>query len=237
MLLIPPFFKELEAASDPMEKANVLLITGMGNKYEGHIHQHWSHENYNSFITKTLSDIANVTVTEDLSTLNSANLKNYHIIINNGLFKEPNDEQFDAFKKFIESGKSYLAIHAGLVSFLNQPEYEQMIGGRFIAHEDIKTILVSAYNANTRVGQVEQTPTHSIMEDIEDFKTLDELYIMDFNRDDIEVIARAEAHPIMWTREMGKGKIVGFTLGHFEHSHTNDGFQRMLRNSVLWLSE
>src|SRR5688572_20047848 len=107
------------AAGQSKEKINILLITGVGITGREHPYHDWSHAHYNDILADALKDVAVLTVTKDLSVLTDKNLKQYDMIMNNSLFMEPSAEQLQAFFKFIESGKSYFAIHAGLVSFLN----------------------------------------------------------------------------------------------------------------------
>ena len=66
---------------------------------------------------------------------------------------------------------------------------------------------------------------------------MDELYLMQGITDDLEVIARAEYHPVMWWRNYGKGKVLVLTLGHGDYSQTNEGFKSLFRNGVLWLTK
>ncbi len=222
--------------SQSSEEIQVLLITGMGNKYKGHPHQSWTHPYYNEILEETLQGLAKVTITEDLSILNETDLMKYDVIMNNGLFKEPSKEQFEAVVQFIESGKSYFAIHAGLVSFLNIPEYDNVIGGRFIAHDDLKTMQINTFDATYTNWEAPQRPKHSITKGVDDFRTLDELYIMEFNTPDIEVLVRSEGHPVMWMKKQGKGHVLCLALGHFDHSQRNEGFQHLLKNGLKWLA-
>ena len=150
---------------------------------------------------------------------------------------EPSAEQFKAFYKFIEGGKSYFSIHAGLVSFLNSDEYLAMMGAKFINHDDAKTFTVNSYNAWYGWEAEDKRQKHPIVNDVHDFKILDELYLAQFLTSDIEVIARAEFHPIMWTRQWKKGRILCLTLGHGDYSQQNPGFQKLLLNGVAWLLE
>jgi type 1 glutamine amidotransferase len=70
---------------------------------------------------------------------------------------------------------------------------------------------------------------------MDEFSILDELYLMQPNTDKIEVLARAELHPIMWIRQWGEGEVIVLTLGHGAYSMKNPGFQLLFRNALLWL--
>lgn len=225
----------LNVAHAQTRKANILLITGTGNTAPNHHYADWTHAHYNDILADALKDIAKITATTDLSMLNDTTLRDFDIILNNSLFMEPTAEQFRAFYKFIENGKSYFSVHAGLVSFLNSEQYLQMMGARFINHDDAKTFTVNAYDAWYGWEAQDKKQKHAIAKDVDDFKILDELYLAQFSTSDIEVIARAEFHPIMWTRPWKKGRVLCLTLGHGDYSQRNPGFQKLLFNGVAWL--
>jgi len=200
-----------------------------------HPYSSWHHEHYNQLLVDYVKDFADVKATNNLSVLHDDSLKGYDLIINNSLFMQPTESQQKAFFKFVESGKPYFVIHAGHVSFLNSSQYLNMIGGRFINHEDIKTFEVNSCDFWYGWEFESKGYKHPIVKDVENFKTLDELYLVQFTTADIEVIARAEYHPIMWTRNWGKGRILCLTLGHGEFSQKNSGFKSLFVNGTKWL--
>jgi type 1 glutamine amidotransferase len=212
-----------------------LLITGLGNKADpGHLYNAWDHDFYNDAIARTLDGIAEVTVTDNLSLLNDSELEAYDIILNNSVLLEPTQDQQDAFYRFIESGKAYLSLHAGMVSFLNSERYNEMMGGSMIGHDEFKSFRVMVFDdwyGFDYTGQVR----HPVTRGVSNFTTDDELYLVQMNTADLDVIARGESHPIMWWRHWGGGKVMALTLGHGEVSVDNDGYRTLLRNGVRWL--
>ncbi len=232
VLLITLF---VSVAYGQTKKSNVLLLTGLGNKSSDHRYHAWQHPYYNTIVTAALSEVATVTVTEDFSALTDKNLAQYDIIINNSFLKEPTAQQQAAFYKFVASGKSYLALHAGLVTFGDNAQYTSFIGAKFIGHDDLKTFVCSVSDVWYEWEQREQEKPHPMVAGIEDFKTLDELYVMQGNTSDNHILARAELHPIMWWKTYGTGKVLCLTLGHGDYSMQNENFKKLLANSVAWL--
>lgn len=217
------------------QRFKVLLITGTAVRPADHPYSTWHHEHYNNLLKEYVSGFADLRVTADLSLLQADSLKQYDLIVNNSLFMEPTEDQQKAFFRFIESGKPYFAVHAGHVSFLNADKYAGMIGGTFINHDDIKTFEVKTCDFWYGWEAESKKYRHPIVRNLGDFKTLDELYLVQFNTPDIEVIARAEYHPVMWTKTWGKGKILCLTLGHGEFSQQNPGFRSLFINGTKWL--
>lgn len=216
-------------------KLKFLLITGVGKFPDGHPYGTWQHDHYNNILSDYVKEFASIRATSDLSVLNDDSLRSYHLIINNSLFMQPTESEQKALFKFIESGKPYFAIHAGHVSFLSET-YLKMIGGKFINHDEIKTFEVNTCDFWYGWDAESKSYKHPIVRNIGNFKTLDELYVMQFNTSDLEVIARGEYHPIMWTRKWGKGNVLSLTLGHGEFSQRNPGFRALFVNGTKWLT-
>lgn len=223
------------AAAQTQRKFKILLITGESKRPADHPYGTWHHEHYNHLLAEYVKDFATIRATSDLSVLRDDSLNGYDMIINNSLFLEPNEKQQEAFFKFVESGKPYFVVHAGHVSFVNARKYTEMLGGRFIQHDDFKTFEVKTCDYWYGWEAESNSYRHPIVKGVEDFKTADELYFVQFTTPDVEVIARAEYHPIMWTRNWRKGKVLCLTLGHAEMSQQNPGFQALFTNGAKWL--
>lgn len=216
-----------------MEKKNILLITGTGNSYQEHPFSHWYHPYYNAILADIIKDKARIQVSSSLQDLNQCNLIEYDIVLNNSLFKEPTQVQFEQLKCFVAQGGNYFALHAGLVAFGSVHEYETFIGARYVHHDDIKTFRVNTFDAWYR-WELDGAHKHPITKNIDDFYTLDELYVMQVHPG-VEVIMRAEYHPIMWVKYHGEGKILCLSLGHADYSLKNEGFTQVMNNSIDWL--
>jgi type 1 glutamine amidotransferase len=234
LMVIIIFLLNLKNTAQGQHKAQVLFITGQGNTAADHPYHSWKHDFPNHLLTESNRDIAEFFTTDDLSTIER--FTDYDLIINNGLFQSPSKQQFEDFLQAVEGGAPYLALHAGLVQFSDDPRYKQLIGARYIHHDEIKTFTVQPYDAwygRQHVGK----KRHPITQGIDTFTTLDELYLMQPNTDKIEVLARAELHPIMWIKQWGEGEVIVLTLGHGAYSLKTPGFQQLFRNALIWLTD
>lgn len=203
-----------------MRKTRTLLLSGNGKSDQ-------KHPFYNELIQEHLTGIAEVTVTEDLSVLHSAELKDFDLILNNSFYREPTKNQFAAFFDFIESGNGYFGLHTASVSFLNSGKYRDMMGCLFSHHDPVKNFEVEL-NASVK--------EHVITNGMDNFEITDELYVVAGDAESLQVVARADGHPVMWCRPWGNGRILYLALGHDKRAINNPGYVRLLRNGVLWAS-
>jgi uncharacterized protein len=135
-----------------------------------------------------------------------------------------------------KAGKGILIGHAGAwLNWRDWPELSrEVVGGVARAHR--------------RLGEFEvkvTAPTHPVMQGVPATFTLrDELYrfIPDTTGAHIEVLATAVeqetgvTYPIVFTVQHPNARIVVNTLGHDDAAHGHPAYQRMLQNSVRWVS-
>lgn len=237
-LLVGLFFQPLIAFAASPPRA--LIITGNGNAVEhDYPYPPWIHEFHSDKVAEILQGIVSVDISSDLAVLNDRDLQRYDLLINNSLFLTPTQDQLDALHRFIGNGKAYLTLHAGLISFINSEYYEDLIGGRYIggpANEPEKFNVITQdewWGYDYRYRKQAQHPVALVSGD---FLAEDELYYVQPNTTDIEIIARAENHPVMWWKPWRKGKVMCLTLGHSLEAKNNPGYQALLRNGVRWLA-
>jgi len=218
--------------SGPITKA--LFLYGSGNTTPGHPYQSWLHEFFPDAIRAAVSSSVELTLTQDMSVLLELNPNKFDVVINASMFMEPTQPQLDTFFDFVAAGGGFIALHAGLLSFLNDPRYEKMLGARFVGHSPIKAFPVDPRDA--WYGLDEGASRHPITQGMGTFGVVDELYVQQFHTEDLTVLARSELLPVMWARSFGKGRVVCLSLGHDEATIGTTGFSRLLTNGVHWAS-
>lgn len=140
----------------------------------------------------------------------------------------PTDHTAEKLRKFIEGGGKWIALHAtnsllewtedGVVCAPAKGPFLGLIGSAFQGHPPLGKYTVE--NA---------APDHPLVENIENFDVVDELYLSEFSAP-VEVLLSArfvgtapgfaredwvEAdHPVMYIRKLGDGEILYLTLGH-----------------------
>lgn len=219
--------------TDTHTPIRVLLITGQGNTAPGSAYQDWIHTFYPSVITEILGAGVAVTVATDTSALDAETLAATDVVINNSLFHEPTAREFEALFDFVSQGGGFFALHAGLVSFLNDERYIRMIGARFIGHDPVGAFQVEARD-NTYEWAAQGCPVHPIAQGLTTFGTLDELYIEQTVTDDLTVVARARYNPVAWVRSYGAGRVACLALGHDATAMANESFRHLLSRGVRW---
>ncbi len=141
--------------------------------------------------------------------------------------------QWKNLKGFVEGGGGFVPVHCASWCFSNEPEFDQMVGGRFDSHKD------GVFTAKV----VE--PRHPAMVGVEEFEAWDETYKhKNHNEKDRTVlmvrevagagdnIARPE--PWTWVRTQGEGRVFYTASGHDERVWGQAAFHQLLKSGILW---
>ncbi len=147
-----------------------------------------------------------------------------------------NNDTKSALIDFMERGGALLGIHAASICFDDWPEWLDLLG----CHWRWGT------SFHPELGRVSVSPTsntHSITEGLSTFSVTDEVYHqLDLAPDVIPLVEAAPpgesaAQPVVWAREVGKGRAAYNALGHDVNSMSEPNHHALLTRMIDWLTE
>ena len=197
----------------------VLLLVG-GSEYH-------DQPRHRQILSEFIGAKFDLTMTDDLGILNPDTLGIYNVIVNYTTFVNPTEKQVEALLDAVRKGKGFVGIHGATATFWNSPAYLDMIGGKFITHDPNKEFLVQTRTAGAVIP-------HPITKDIDDFMIQDELYIIEGDINQWEILTRAEGHPIIFNKMFVNGRIHNNALGHDDKALSNPSFQKLIINGITW---
>ncbi len=186
-----------------------------------------------------------IDITDDTSTINDANLKNYQVFLM--LQEAPFDMSYaqqDALQKFVDSGKGWVGVHAaGLTGkqFLGPDKkywqwFEGLMGNVIYSPHP-------AFQKGTVIIEDRNSPiTKGLPAKME---ISDEWYEFDKSpRGNVHVLATADEstykqrkpmgdHPIIWINEKFR-RMVYIGIGHDASLCVNPDYIKLLHNSIEW---
>jgi type 1 glutamine amidotransferase len=141
-----------------------------------------------------------------------------------------------------EDGKGFIGIHSAAITFVDWPEYGEMIGGYYDEHP-WGTFDAPIIVEDPAFPGMQQWPKSFVLRD--------EIYQMrNYSRDKVRVLMRLDAAKIdvgnknvhrtdrdfavTWARMYGKGRVYYTTLGHLEDNWDKPEFQKMLIEAIKW---
>lgn len=136
-------------------------------------------------------------------------------------------------RRWLAEGRSLLVSHASSTSFLDSPEWEAALGGRWIRG----TSMHPAYGpAEIHV----QPDSGHVVDGIGDFEVQDERYSYLQTAPGITVHAThahdGREHPVMWSLDRRPGRTFYDALGHDAASYQSAGHREILLRALTWLT-
>lgn len=210
-----------------MPQQQLLLVLG------GHYHDFAGFE---SFIREAL-DGFEVRATYDTADLLS--LGAYDVVVLYTCYVEPpqdpedapqytagiSDDQIQSLVQWVRAAGGLVAAHSATTIRPENQELQRLIGGRFVSHPPRFPFTV--YPMDRR---------HPITQDVGPFTVVDELYTQEYADVDVHAVAvdRGAAHPMVWTRAEGQGRVVHLAPGHDAAVWRNDAYRKLMRQAVNW---
>ena len=214
------------------DKLNVLLLVGGAPYHDTPEHR--------DILSSVLSAKFDVAMADDAEALTPENFAAYDVFANYTSFWVPTDEQCDALVSAVAGGMGIACLHPSSASFYTCPAYLDMIGGHFVYHDPNKlfTVRMSGYTEKDHwfeeQGIAVDVPAHPITEGIDDFQIQDELFVIEGDQTKWHVLARAEGHPVIYTKMWGKGRVCQISLGHDTSALNNPSLQALYVRGVSW---
>lgn len=138
-----------------------------------------------------------------------------------------------AMAEHLKAGRGLLAMHAASLCFDDWPEW----GIRYLGAS-----WVWGYSRHDPPGpaHVRIAGTHELLGDAKAFDIVDEIYTNLAVQADVKPLAYAtvdghqEEHPVLWTRQVGSGRVVYDALGHDRRSLEQPDHKAIIIRAARW---
>lgn len=181
-----------------------------------------------------------VDATEDSAIFTKTNLARYKaVVFLNTTGDILNDQQQEAFEKFIQAGGGYVGIHAASDTEYDWPWYGKLVGAYFKSHPAIQ-------NATVNVTDRDHISTKHLPEK---WQRRDEWYdYRNTPRDNVRILARLDErsykngsmgddHPIAWCHKYDGGRAWYTGGGHTNESYAEEMFLKHLLGGIQWAAD
>jgi type 1 glutamine amidotransferase len=180
-----------------------------------------------------------VEATYDLDTLTRVADGHYDLILLNTCIGEVREDdgpaapgltggQAESLASWVQAGGGLLAVHAATVAGQTSPTLRALVGAAFVEHPP--------QFAFTIYPMYEE---HPITAGIAAFAVHDEFYVQAYD-DTIAIHAvaldRGVAHPMVWSRHEGHGRVAYIAMGHGPEVWELEPYQRLMLQAVEWLT-
>jgi len=169
------------------------------------------------------ADLAARVISDDLRDLTEANLARFDVILNFSTDLVATDEQMSALLGAVSHGVGYVGLHAATATFRDSKPYLEMVGSRFLRHPPIRTFTVEILD-----------PDHPVTHGVQSFEIEDERYELADVAPGLQVLARAEGHPMVYVTGYGEGRVCYIAPGHDHRTLGHPAYAKLVRQAIAW---
>ncbi|HLN33233.1 MAG TPA: ThuA domain-containing protein [Gemmataceae bacterium] len=240
-LLVVAFFGGTLPAATPEEGKPVRVLFVLGSQPYHDI------RNLPPILEKVLNKVGGLKVTRlepppdkkpddpaHLARLSSIRRADYDVLVFYTSGYKLNEVQERALQRFVEDGGGIVAIHGASLTFGNSQVWLRLLGAKFAGH------IPGTHKLNIVIAD----PKHPITAGVGPFSIVDEEYKHRFADVDRHTLARFRERPpesdqkanmdILWTREVGKGRVFYCALGHGKEAWENPQWQKLITQGIFW---
>jgi len=201
----------------------------------------WRHKSIEKGV-ETLKELGaenlfQVSQTEDSLDFNPANLKKYKLVVFlNTTLNILDKKQQGAFEKYIQSGGSFMGIHAACDTEYEWPWYGKLVGAYFNGHPNKPNVREATINVvnkkHAATSHLKDTWTRK--DEWYNYKEInpDVTVIMQLDESTYEGGTNGENHPIAWCHEFEGGRAFYTGGGHTEESFDEPDFRKHLLGGI-----
>ena len=235
------------AQSAPVTKKQILVI----GEEKGYRHEAVSHAmatieqlGKKSGLWDTMLRTDTEALTRKKQEYNAKNLTNFDAVIffTGGGLEMDAQQKSDLLSFVHDDGKGFLGIHSAAITFVNWPEYGEMIGGYYDEHP-WGTFDAPILVEDPLFPGMQQWPKSFVLRD--------EIYqIKNYSREKVRVLMRLDPSRIdlgnknvhrndhdfavTWAKMYGRGRVFYTTLGHVPENWDKPEFQTMIIEAIRW---
>ena len=169
----------------------------------------------------------NVTVTEDATDFSNGNLAKYHAVVFLSTTGDVlNDEQQEAFERFIQAGGGYVGIHAATDTEYEWPWYGKLAGAYFTSHPSEQQPALFSVLDHDHPATQGMADTFTLTDEIYNFRNISAATtkLISVDETTYEGGTNPDFHPISWYQEFDGGRSFYTALGHREDVINNPLF-------------
>lgn len=166
-----------------------------------------------------------------------ADLERFDAVVLYDMPREIDEAQKARFLSLFERGIGLLVLHHALVSFQRWPDYERIIGGRFVdPGKGADPSLAASGDEHDVAVPVEVAAAHPVTAGVEPFTIQDEIYWSYPVGADVVPLLRTShpksGNPLAWARTEGLSRVVYLQLGHGISAYRHPAFRRLVANAI-----
>lgn len=166
--------------------------------------------------------------------------ENFDVLVFYDMWQEISETQKLAYTALTQKGKPMLFLHHSLVSYQSWPQFEKLLGGRYIEkRRGIPEKELSTYEHDVWV-YIQPVGNHPVIKGFGSLRFFDEVYGNYRVSEDVIPIITTN-HPqseriIGWENRFNKSRIIYLQPGHDSRTYETEDYRRLLLQAIRYLA-
>jgi uncharacterized protein len=174
--------------------------------------------------------------------LASVDIPPYNLLIFYDMWEPIAEEEKAAYLRLTEAGTPMLFIHHALVSYQAWPEFERIIGGKYVQtfkNETRAKSELSTYKHDVWIDVEVLDVAHPVTYGIDNFRLFDEVYGNYRVGEKVTPLLRTN-HPestpvIAWENVYNNSKIIYIQPGHDKNTYNDENYRKLIYQAIKYL--
>jgi uncharacterized protein len=164
----------------------------------------------------------------------------YDVLVFYDMWKDLTDSAKEAYIGLTKKGKPFLFMHHALVSYQGWPEFENLLGGRYIQNDKLPVEQQSNYKHDVWVAVEIADSRHPVTRGMTSFKLFDEVYGNYSVLPEVRPLlttSHPESTPVIaWENRYNASCIVYLQPGHDKHAFESEAYRKLILQSIRYLA-
>lgn len=166
--------------------------------------------------------------------------ENFDVLVFYDMWQEISETQKLAYTALTQKGKPMLFLHHSLVSYQSWPQFEKLLGGRYIEkRRGIPEKELSTYEHDVWV-YVQPVGNHPVTKGFGSLRFFDEVY-GNYRVSEHVIPIITTNHPqseriIGWENRFNKSRIIYLQPGHDSRTYETEDYRRLLLQAIRYLA-
>lgn len=166
--------------------------------------------------------------------------KNYDVLVFYDMWRDISEAEKQAYIDLTREGKPFLFMHHALVSYQGWPEFENLLGGRYIQNDKLPDEEQSTYKHDVWVEVEIAESGHPVTRGMAGFILFDEVYgnfrVLPGVKPLLKTRHTESTSVIGWENRYNASSILYLQPGHDKHAFESENYRKLILQSIRYLA-
>lgn len=164
----------------------------------------------------------------------------FDVLVFYDMWRNISEAEKQGYIDLTKAGKPFLFLHHALVSYQDWPEFERLLGGRYVQNSDLKEEEQSTYKHDVWVEVEVVDDRHPVTKGMDDFRIFDEVYGNYRVLPGVKPLLKTshpESTPVIgWENRYNESNIIYLQSGHDSNAYKTEAFRTLLSQAITYLA-